>query len=324
MLPLIYRLTHRTLGCNDVADDPKLLAQTLGHFGRLDQSSGLEIMFPRLLTPSKLRKMAAGLSLHRTFVRIMDGRRRSGRKETDAMQTLMEQGTDDILISTFIIGALFAGLVNSTFNAAWILCHCADQPAWYARVRAEVDAAVARHRRSADETAPEVLRRLPMAAWESEFPLVDVCLRETIRMIGRGASMRKNLSGKDIPIGDTGQVIPKDAYAICGMEDAHMDETLYKDPETWDPDRYLPGRDEDKKSPVAYLGWGAGLHPCLGMRFAKLEIIMTTAFFFAHYDFRRCDKQGADAADALPVVDRGGIGEKLPVRDIFLACTPRT
>ncbi|KJZ77225.1 hypothetical protein HIM_03546 [Hirsutella minnesotensis 3608] len=322
MLHLIYQLTHRTLGSNDIAENPKLLAKTLESFGRLDDSSAMEIMFPWVPWPSKMKKMVAGAKLHRTFSNIMNDRRRTGRVEPDAMQTLMDQGHQDLIISIFIIGALFAGLINSAFSAAWILAYLTNNPEWYARIRNEIDAAVAKHRYSEQESAPKVLARLSMDDWETEFPMVDLALRETIRVILQGSSMRKNVSGQDIPIGDTGQIIPKDHYAIYAIEDIHMDEQAYSNPREWDPERYFPGREEDKKLPHGYLGWGAGLHPCLGMRFAKLEMTISTAFFVAYYDFERCDKNGNQPTDALPYVDRSGIGEKRPVRDIFLKCTP--
>lgn len=99
MLKLIYQLTHRTLGSNDVADDAKLLADTLAVFGRLDDSSAIEIMFPKLPWPSKLRKMWAGARLHWAFSKIVRERRKTGRADTDAMQTLMEAGFAEIFIS---------------------------------------------------------------------------------------------------------------------------------------------------------------------------------------------------------------------------------
>lgn len=48
---------------------------------------------------------------------------------------------------------------------------------------------------------------------------------------------------------------------VYGMGDIHMNDQVYRDPGTWDPERYLPGR-EDKKQPHAFVGWGTGLHPC--------------------------------------------------------------
>ncbi|RDA94977.1 hypothetical protein CP533_0108 [Ophiocordyceps camponoti-saundersi (nom. inval.)] len=323
MLRLVYQLTHRTLGSNDVADDASLLDETLAVFGRLDSSSALEIMFPKLFTPNKLRKLIAGLKLHRAFSRVADERRRLGRKDDDAMQVLMDVSDNNVQVSAFIISALFAGLINSTFNAAWILVYLAETPEWYSRIRSEVDAAIAKRSISPDETAPKTLTRLTLADWESEFPMVELAMRETIRLIGRGVCMRKNVSGKDIEIGESGLVIPKNAFAVCGLEDAHFDGSLYEDPDRWDPDRYLPGREEDKQGQHAFLGWGSGLHPCLGMRFAKLEITITTVTMFANYDFRRCDKLGDDISTPLPGLVRNSIGEKRPSHDIFLKCTPR-
>lgn len=104
MLKLVYQLTHRTLGSNDVADDPKLLADTLAVFGRLDDSSAVEIMFPMLPWPSKLRKMWAGARLHWAFTKIINHRRKTGKTDTDAMQTLMDEGHPDIFISVVSLG----------------------------------------------------------------------------------------------------------------------------------------------------------------------------------------------------------------------------
>ena len=34
----------------------------------------------------------------------------------------------------------------------------------------------------------------------------------------------------------------------------------------------IPGREEDKKDPHAFIGWGTGRHPCLGMRVSLLSV----------------------------------------------------
>lgn len=82
-------------------------------------------------------------------------------------------------------------------------------------VRNEVKAALSRHGNS-KETAEQILGRLSLEAWESEFPVIDLCLRECIRLHVAGSAFRRNRSGKDVPIGDTGEVVPKDAYAVSG------------------------------------------------------------------------------------------------------------
>lgn len=92
---LIYQLTHRSLGSNDVADNPKLLADTFAVYAPMNHSSALEIMFPGWPTPNKLRKMIGGARLYWTFSRNIDERRASGRKGTDALQDLIDHGNSN-------------------------------------------------------------------------------------------------------------------------------------------------------------------------------------------------------------------------------------
>jgi cytochrome P450 len=78
----------------------------------------------------------------------------------------------------------------------------------------------------------------------------------------QGTAFRKNITNKDIPIGVNGEVIPPGAFVTYHLGDIHLDPTVYRDPEKWDPSRYFPDRAEDKKKPLSYLGWGVGRHPC--------------------------------------------------------------
>ncbi|KAL7799935.1 cytochrome P450 [Trichoderma ceciliae] len=320
---LIYKMTHRTVGCHDVADDPALQKKTMMYYEKLDQTSALQVMFPSLPTPTKLNKIWAGAKLHMMFTDIIKERRRTGRRAEDTMQILMDKGESDLLCSAFIIGALFAGLINTGVQAAWILCYLAYDPVWYAKVQSEVDTAVAKYRTSDHQTPADVLQGLSLEAWESEFPCLDLGVRDSIRLNLMGASIRQNTSGKDLVLADTGVVVPKDAFAVYGVADVHMDETVYKDPLRWDPGRYLPDRGEDKKGQHGYIGWGTGLHPCLGMRIAKLELFISTATFFAMFDFKAVDKQGNPRTEPLPRYDFNLLAAKRMLDTVFFKCEAR-
>lgn len=87
-----------------------------------------------------------------------------------------------------------------------------------ARARAEVTAAIERNSAtlSVDGKERPLLERLaslPLEAWETDFPVLDWCLRDCIRLTATGATFRQNISGKDIVIGD--EVVPKDSYVVC-------------------------------------------------------------------------------------------------------------
>lgn len=97
---LVYQLTHRTLGCNDIANDPKRLASTLTAYKNLDVGSATEIMFPWLPTTTKVKKLWAGYSLFSQISAIVRERRKTGRTETDVMQVMIDRGDDESVITT--------------------------------------------------------------------------------------------------------------------------------------------------------------------------------------------------------------------------------
>lgn len=373
MYKIVYQMTMRTLGCNEVADDLPLLWKTLALFEEIEHGSGpTKIIFPWIPTVGSLRQTIAGARLYAIFSEVAKKRKAEGRRENDTFQYLMDTGVDMVYVlsvslratyrvmslvissitsassgraadpgqpvplgqykkfekhvdvsSQFIVAGIFAGLLNSGINAAWLLAFLANNPEWYRRVQAEVDASVAKHRKSPSQTPSEVLATLTLDDWESEFPSIDLGLRESIRISMVGTAFRRNIGGGAVPIGGgTGEIIPRDAVALYMPDEVHMDPAVYANPAEFDPGRFLPGRAEDKAVPLAYLGWGAGRHPCLGVRFAKLEMGITTAMFAARFDWALVDGEGNPTRE-LPPVDRQKFAAHKPDEPIRLRYTER-
>ncbi|KAI0125425.1 cytochrome P450 6A1 [Xylariales sp. AK1849] len=265
---IVYKLTMRTVGAKDVAEDPALLKKTLSLFESLDEyKSTLRFFFPWLPTPNHLRRMYAGMNLYSIFGNIADERRKTGKREDDALQYLIDTGTNNTMILQFVVGSLFAGQINSGINAAWVPTYLAMHPEWKERLRAEVDGAIAKHRTSPDQSPADVLGTLTIEDWETEFKLIDLSLREAIRLGVPGTSFRRNISGRDVPIGKSGEVVPPDAYAIYLIDDVHLNPEIYTEPTKFDPGRYFEERAEDKRAPNAFAGWGLGRHPCCTLTF---------------------------------------------------------
>jgi sterol 14-demethylase len=103
---LIYKMTHRTVGCHDVADDPALQEKTMMYYTKLDKTSAIQVMFPWLPTPTKMNKIWAGAKLHMLFGEIIKERKKTGRRAEDTMQILMDKGESDLLSSA--VGILFS------------------------------------------------------------------------------------------------------------------------------------------------------------------------------------------------------------------------
>ena len=92
---IVFQLTMRTVGCNEIANDPRLLAKTLSFFETIGQSTTpARVIFPWLPTPARLKQTYAGGSLYMIFQGIVNERKRTGKREEDALQFMIDQGDD--------------------------------------------------------------------------------------------------------------------------------------------------------------------------------------------------------------------------------------
>ncbi|KAF2725222.1 cytochrome P450 [Polychaeton citri CBS 116435] len=311
---VVFKLTMRTVACNEVADSPELCTKILRCFETIEKTgdNAFAVLFPSVWTPNKARRTWAGAQIYMVFKKIADERARSGKREKDAMQLLLDQGDNVKQIIGFIIGALFAGQLNSGINASWMILYLSRYPEWQRRVRAEVEAVASRYAPNKQRPLKERLMEIPIDAWENEFPTIDVCLKDCIRLSMGGVGFRRNTSKVNVPIGNsTTEVIPPQAFAVYAAADTHMNPDIFPNPSQWDPDRYSAERAEDKKVQYGWWGWGQGRHPCLGMRFAKLENNMITAFWLAYFDSEIVDASG-NPSDALPAININNNTAKKP------------
>ncbi|KAM3544536.1 hypothetical protein ARSEF1564_002519 [Beauveria bassiana] len=323
MYRLVYKLTHRTGGVNEIAEDEELLDSTLKQFSSMEDCSLLQIMFTGWPLPSMLSKLWAGFKLHRVITGLMKERRRTGRNETDALQFLMNLGETDLEIVKCVIGILFSGLLNTGVNSAWLLSYLANDRMWYNKVQAEVDVFIARHRRTAAESIFDILQRIPYHDWDTQLPVIDMCLRETLRINLYGPAIRKNISDEDVIIPGTDQVVPSKAFAFYAMDGVHLNESIYPNAFHWEPARHLPGRKEGTNKAHEFVAWGSGLHPCIGSKVATLEIAVAVVTMFAHNEFHLAEPDGKPRLRPLPNLNRDNLSVNLPSEAVYIRCSPR-
>lgn len=146
---------------------------------------------------------------------------------------------------------------------------------------------------------------MPSDAWETEFEVLELCLKDSIRLQMVGAAFRRNVSGKEVEFNS--QTIPDGSCVMYHTGDIHLDPKVYREPMRWDPSRYLPDRAEDKQKQYGYIGWGVARHPCPGQRFARLESNLITAFFLAYFDYELADKDGNTEGVKPPPLNVNGL-----------------
>ncbi|KAF2114015.1 cytochrome P450 6A1 [Lophiotrema nucula] len=322
---VIFKMTIRVVGAEEIVESPELLEKTLNYFHMIDASStATTVMFPKLPSPAILRRTYAGARLYMMVEKIVKQRAESGEKHDDPLQYLLDQGDRTYKIIEFMVGALFAGLLNSGINAAWVMCYMATSPEWTAKCREEVRQVAAKYTKSPNAPLYRQLDDVPLEAWESEFPVVDLCLKDSIRLNLLGTAFRKNTSGRAIPTGNGNEVIPPDAFVTYATADVHHDPSIYPKPERWDPSRYLSEewQAQSKARPYTWMGWGVARHPCLGMRFAKLEQNLITAYFLAAFDMELQDQNGRKLNEH-PLTDFNRFSAHKPDPPIYLKVDPR-
>ena len=183
-----------------------------------------------------------------------------------------------------------------------MLIDLAAHPEWREKCKNEIQDLLSRY--LGDSSAPlyEKLGAIPVSAWEDELPILEACTRESQRIAISGVALRRNFR-EEIKIG--GRVVKQGDFLAYSLGDVHLNSEYYPEPYKYDPGRWLRP-DPVPDTPYPFLSWGAGRHPCLGMKIAKLEMKFISAMFLVGYEFDLVDEDGK-FPKSLPVPDRNGI-----------------
>jgi len=253
----------------------------------LDQGiTPLSVFMPNAPVPSHLKRDAARKEMVKLFSKVIEARRADPEKcknNTDILQVFIDMkykdgssNTDD-QITGLLIALLFAGQHTSSITSTWTSLFLIHNPDVMKRAMAEVDATV-----GADELTFEHLQQLD---------LVHNCVKEALRL-HPPLIMLMRKAKKDVPVKtDSGKefVIPKGDTVITSPAVAQRLPHVFSNPDKFDPDRFAPGREEDKKWPFAYLGFGGGMHACMGQQFGFMQVKTIVTTLLRKYEFEPVD-----------------------------------
>ena len=186
-------------------------------------------------------------------------------------------------------------------KACWALIYLAIHSEWRERCKQEIQDLIHRY---PDDSLPsatlhEKLKAIPISAWEDELPTLDACIQELQRIRMFNVTPRRHLGG-DMKIG--GHVVRRGDFLLYPVAEVHFNPEYYPEPHKYDPGRWLRP-DLVPTAAYPFLGWGAGRHPCAGMKAAKLEMKLILAVFLTRYEYKLVDKDGK-FPNPLPVPNR--------------------
>lgn len=120
---------------------------------------------------------------------------------------------------------------------------------------------------------------------------LDAALKEVERLLPP-ISLGQRGVVRDVEIG--GYHLPAGTMVIFSPYVTHRLPQVYRDPDRFDPDRFLPPREEQKATPYALVGFGGGPRLCIGLAFAQLEAKIVASLLL-----RRCRWQLAPGPTPL-------------------------
>ncbi|KAJ7775559.1 cytochrome P450 [Mycena metata] len=320
---IIFRLTVTITTSLDIAANPAACNALLKVFHGLDMAATpVTVLFPWFLGPDRIRRFSLMKQFYNTIRETIDERKAQGRNDDDPMQFLLDEGLSPIEITQFAIAVLFTGNANTAVIVPAFVCDLATHPTYLSLVREEIETFIARF--SPDTSLP-LKTRIQSIAYDDwirpgALPILERCLKETIRLRVATPLHRLNDTGADIQMG--GALVRQGTIVSFHTSFVHHDENIFTAPLVWDPERFTEERAEDKKTPLAFVGWGAGRHPCIGQKFATFETFLLTSLMVILYDIEVVDQYGQPLGD-MPPVDLNNAVVSPPITPVHLRLSSR-
>jgi cytochrome P450 len=261
---------------------------------------------PLLLRGSASRRLLAATRLLDDRVQqLLELRRRADGREPDLLNRLLDardadgRGMSDRQVRDEVLTLFVAGHETTAITLAWTLDLLTHHPATYERVQAEVDA----------------LGRAPSAADVSRLPVTSSVIQEALRLYPAVYFFSRQ-AVREVQLG--GHVFPRDTLLFISPYAIHRRRDLWPEPESFNPERFLPGRDEPDtacaRARLAYMPFGAGPRICVGQHFAVLELQLVLATLMQRVRFEATAEARQPLA-AMNLKPRGGVPLRLFKRE---------
>ncbi len=273
MMRVTFRIVGHTLFSadleNDAADVGRALTEALHFATRYPE----KLIPPPLWipTPGNVRFKRARATLDSLVFRLIQQRRDcdsddllgmlANVRTEDGQPAMSDQQLRDEVMTLVLAGH------ETTANAlTWTLMLLSQHPAIARQVRAEVEAVLGDRR----DPTPEDVRALA---------LTTRVIQESMRLYPPAWMVERQATEADVL--DGYPIAPGTQIGICAYA-LHRHPRYWRNPEGFDPDRFLPDRVAQRPADV-YLPFGMGPRRCIGSHFAMMESVIMLAMIVRRY-----------------------------------------
>lgn len=221
------------------------------------------------------RMLATGMDLSQRLLGMIERRREDTAHAHDDILTTLVRARDDDgnpLSDSQILGhvniLLVAGHETSTTLASWLLYELATRPVYLERVLAELE------RVAPDADEPLTLDHI------RELRELGYVFNEVGRLHPPASNVPR---GVVKAVEFNGYLLSPGTRVIYSIAASHRLPTIFAQPDAFDPDRFAPPREEDRKVPYSLVTFGGGPRICIGINFAQVEIKALAAHVLRRY-----------------------------------------
>ncbi|KAK1319023.1 Obtusifoliol 14-alpha demethylase [Acorus calamus] len=311
---LIILTASRCLLGREVRD--KLFDDVSALFHDLDNGMlPISVIFPYLPIPAHRRRDKARKKLSQIFSDIISSRKLSGRTEDDMLQSFIEskykdgRPTTEGEITGLLIAALFAGQHTSSITSTWTGAYLLRDQQYLSDAVEEQKLLMKKH---GDKIDHDIL---------AEMDTLYRCIKEALRLHPPLIMLLRS-SHNDFTVKNREGVeydIPKGDIIATSPAFANRLPHIYKEPDRYDPDRFAPGREEDKAAgQFSYISFGGGRHGCLGEPFAYLQIKAIWSHLLRNFEFELISPFPETDWNAMVVGVKGNVMVRFKRRKLLI------
>ena len=124
-----------------------------------------------------------------------------------------------------------------------------------------------------------------------EMKYLERCMMETLRLYPPVPVIARHMK-EDLKLVSGDYIIPAGTTVVVATYKLHRSESIYPNPDKFDPDNFLPERQANRHY-YAFVPFSAGPRSCVGRKYAmlKLKVILSTVLrqFRVHSDIKEED-----------------------------------
>ncbi|XP_019737776.1 steroid 17-alpha-hydroxylase/17,20 lyase [Hippocampus comes] len=178
--------------------------------------------------------------------------------------------SDDHILMT--VGDIFGAGAETTITVLrWAIIYLIHYPEVQKRIQEELDSKLGRE-------------RSPVLSDRGSLPYLEATIKEVLRIRPVSPLLIPHVALQDTSLGNF--KVRKGTRVIVNLWSLHFDEKEWKQPELFDPGRFLNSDGTGLINPSSsYMPFGFGVRVCVGEALAKMELFIFLSWILQHFTF---------------------------------------